>query len=130
MGKPLFDLTEAELFSRAQKAIDESRNSENSNQAYHCASTFNLANIYRFLEHATNGGALGYSSWNKGLELGAFFLTSHRTLQGSIVNALLGILYTIGKTTFVDARNEVAIKACQFIKEAIDTDKIKIQPFI
>jgi len=71
-----------------------------------------------------------YSNATKsGTEVGKAIAGNHRTLQGCAVNLMVNALCEIANTG-TDARNQVAVQTCQFIREALRSDKIHIQPFI
>lgn len=69
------------------------------------------------------------NSTKSGVEVGKAIASNHRTLQGSAVNLMVNALCEIANTG-TDARNQVAVQTCQFIREALRSDKIHIQPFI
>lgn len=67
----------------------------------------------------------------KGFEIGKRLQRAHFTLQGCIVQFLLGVLAGIQDgVRYTDARNEKAIATARAITEQLDNGDLKYQPFI
>lgn len=65
-----------------------------------------------------------------GKEFSDYLQRHHRTIQGCIINFLLGILVAYGTTEYFDDRNATAVKTCQVIREMVKNDEIYFQPLI
>lgn len=94
---------------------------------YLVAKSLSIKHVAYLLDNWVN---LGGKGWREGLELGKLFQTTHRTLQGSLVNLCLGILCGLAETDlrWTDPRNEQAIKLAKQVKQVVDDNGI--QPFI
>lgn len=55
---------------------------------------------------------------------------THRAIQQLVVNILLGIIYEISKTTWVDARNRSGVDMCKKIVEMILTEEEYFWPLV
>lgn len=73
---------------------------------------------------------LSFEPVSIGHDIGRDISNQHRTIQGVIYNLLLSILCEIGEQPWGDARNQQALDACKFIKQALEDGKIDYQLFI
>lgn len=64
------------------------------------------------------------NEYEKGQRIGRMLQRSHRTLQGSTVRLLLGILVGIGDTQYFDARNEKGVAVGKKLKEMIESGEL------
>lgn len=74
-----------------------------------------------FLEDYENKYSNEYA---EGQRIGKLLQCSHRTLQGSAVRLLLGILVGIGDTQYFDARNEKGVAVGKKLKEMIESGEL------
>lgn len=90
--------------------------------------------IYDLAHHISNnvnGGYLGSSAaFGKGLGMGLYLRREHRTLQGCIINFLLGVICGLANQEYTDLRNEEGVKSCKKIRDMIESEDIHRQPFI
>lgn len=61
-----------------------------------------------------------FKGWHDGFAVGLSFRSSHRTLQGSMVEWVLGFLAGIAQQEYTDARNESAINTAQKITAMVN----------
>ena len=91
-------------------------------------------NVYDLAHHLSNNANGGYfkgtSSFRKGLTLGLYLRREHRTLQGNIINFLLGIICGLAEQKYTDARNETGVNTCKKVKENLENEVICLQPYI
>ena len=73
--------------------------------------------------------SMGFNPHKAGYHVGKTITTQHRTLQGTIVNWLFGIIKAIGEQEYTDARNEVAVNACKRVTAMLEEEG-GYQPFI
>lgn len=64
------------------------------------------------------------NEYKKGQEIGKLLQYQHRTLQGSVVRLLLGMLVGIGDTEYFDARNEKGVAVGKKLKEMIENGEL------
>lgn len=79
---------------------------------------------------AKMSNTMGFDPATRGLDLGKALCNKHRTIQGVLVNWLIGILVGLATQEYTDQRNKQAIETCKFIALATEDGQIKYQPFI
>lgn len=91
----------------------------------------NIYDLAHHLSNNANGGYIsGFSSFKKGVSLGLYLRREHRTLQGNIINFLLGIICGLAEQKYTDPRNETGVDACKKIREDLENENIHLQPYI
>ena len=86
--------------------------------------------VNQLMEAFDKTNNLSFSPYDTGREVAEEITRKHRTIQGVIINLLLSILVHVGDTEYTDARNETAIKTCQYIRDSLNDGTINYQIFI
>lgn len=73
---------------------------------------------------------LGGKGSREGEEIGKALRSTHRTLQGSMVEFAFGLLKGISQQEYTDARNESAIKAAKKVTELRESGELDYQRYI
>ncbi len=91
----------------------------------------NIYDLAHHLSDAANGGYLKTTSaFGNGLKLGMYLRHEHQTLQGCIINFLLGVLCGLANQKYTDPRNETGVETCGKIRDMLESEEIHLQPFI
>lgn len=98
-----------------------------------CTDTYTLArslNAEQLAELLDDWLNSSFGSQHQGITIGLKLRRTHRTLQGSLVEFVLGILRGISQQEHTDARNETAIETAKEITRLLEEGKLKHQMFI
>jgi len=87
------------------------------------AKSLTLGNMAELLEDFVNSGMKDYRD---GEEVGKMLQTSHRTLQASVIRFCLGVIVSLGKQEYTDARNEMPVAMAKKIKALVEDGTLKM----
>ena len=90
-----------------------------------------IYDLAHHLSNNVNGGYINSSgAFGKGVSMGMYLRREHRTLQGCIINFLLGVICGLAEQKWTDPRNEHGVASCQKIRDMLTDEEIHLQPFI
>jgi hypothetical protein len=87
------------------------------------AKSLTLENMAELLQDFVNSGMKDYRD---GEEVGKLLQTAHRTLQASVIRFCLGIIVSLGKQEYTDARNEMPVAMAKKITVMLDNGELKM----
>ena len=87
------------------------------------AKSLTLENMAELLQDFVNSGMKDYS---EGEAVGKLLQTSHRTLQASAIRFCLGVIVSLGKQEYTDARNEMPVAMAKQIKTLVEDGTLKM----
>jgi hypothetical protein len=82
-----------------------------------------LENMAELLQDFVNSGMKDYRD---GEVVGKLLQTSHRTLQASVIRFCLGIIVSLGKQDYTDARNETPVAMAKKITVMLEDGTLKM----
>ena len=88
---------------------------------YTLSRSFTQDNLARFLDDYLNGQGDGFRT---GEEVASKLLTTHPTLQASLIRFALGILTGMAKAKWTDGRNETSVATARRIAEMLESGEI------
>ncbi len=87
------------------------------------AKSLTLENMSELLEDFVNSGMKDYRD---GEAVGELLQTAHRTLQSSVIRFCLGIIISLGKQAYTDARNEMPVAMAKQIAKMVEDGTLKM----
>ena len=87
------------------------------------AKSLTLANMAELLQDFVNSGMKDYS---EGEAVGKLLQTAHRTLQASAIRFCLGVIVSLGKQEYTDARNEMPVEMAKKITAQLENGELKM----
>jgi hypothetical protein len=87
------------------------------------AKSLTLENMAELLQDFVNSGMKDYRD---GEVIGKLLQSSHRTLQASVIRLCLGIMVSLSKQDYTDARNVVPVEMCKEIAKMLEDGKLSM----
>ena len=87
------------------------------------AKSLTLENMSELLQDYVNSGMKDY---REGERVGALLQTSHRTLQASVIRFCLGIIISLSKQEYTDARNEMPVAMGKEIAKLVEDGTLRM----